>query len=147
MNLYAHYYPVQREPNYKPRVLMKQLSRGWYLPIHPSWAVWVHRPPVKTQHSTAHLSSHYWWRCCSNGAHWFQINLNNGLTAGILFHYLSLEQGLTWQRMMYSLWHHILHLVNVTSWFINRKLICNNSDNWFITESVLKLRHLLVQAY
>lgn len=73
--------------HHKLRVLIKQLSGGWYLHIHPSSTLWVYCPPVKTCHSQARLSLHYWRRWCSNGAHWFQINLTNGLTAGIFSHY------------------------------------------------------------
>lgn len=79
------------------------------VPPYPS--IMDSQGPLPTCENAAQHTSPLRW--CSNWAHWFQINPNNGRTAGILFHDPFLEQGLTWQ-LMYSLMvqlHHTLHLV------------------------------------
>lgn len=86
------------------------------MPLYPS--ITDSLGPLPTCENTAHLSSHYWRRWCSNGAHWFQINPSNGQTAGILFHYLSLEWGLTWQLIMHCLLVQLHHILNLVSPFV-----------------------------
>lgn len=99
------------------------------------------------KHSTAQLSSHYWRRWCSNRAHWFQIDPTNGQTAGILFHYLSLEHSLTADHVFSdgtteshtgSFTALIFNTIILLLLFFNYGLLINLS--YFMLYSVLKLK-------
>lgn len=102
--LHAHYHAVHGEPNREETAVQ----------VRPCPFVTDSLGPVAVCDNTAHLSSHRWRRRCSSGDHRLHVDLDNGRTAGRLFHDLSLEQRFTWQLRVCSLLGQLHHrLVNL----------------------------------